>query len=1243
MASHPVHRVLLASGTLCGAALVETLLGGAGGGAVIGAALGGVGSNFLHQLADSFAGRLSRPGGISTDFLHNEDLERLVGRAIGAQLRGLTSDLRSSESVRARLEVLAARAEQGWMVLAGQPDLSGLDATGVTRLFASRYDEFATATALDAGTWAAFLESLDDSVARGGVAQQIFKALETSLTGLGSKALTAEERLEVGVVLSQRIPAALVTAARQAFSENDPAYAALQLRMMGELMADVRDIAGIVTRTDATVAALVREVGRLAEATRLRAPSVLAAAPDREREGLTQVLGEIERSREEIVSRLSNLEAAVAAVHVDTAALRRDTATIIQSLRLTWADITLKPLSASLPQHHVERPELIEELRQRLTRTLKPGVRPTVAVWGHGGEGKTTLALHFAHAAVGGAFGEGLRFPGGAYLVQLADDVSDPAGELRRSLAGLLQDLPAYEGLDVDKRASLVMGKLSQAPASLLLIDNVRDEAQWSNPAFQQWLPGAPCHVVATTRAERLAGVPVQRVGQLSFDQTKSIFESLRADAAEPGNEAALRVVHQELGGLALAVTVAAAYMQLEPGKTWQEEAEWLREAPTTDFHDRADAVRAASGYGGKTLAVLDALRARLPQAERLALDFAAHLPEDHVPAGWLEDLLDAANTDDNGPLHVTFGSRPSGDAQTAAGIVLHLQSLGLLTPTRDVLEAYARAGTAERRRATILSVHRLNARRAREASEVDGLAEVFQETVVAFASARAVRLSASPSDDVPGSDDHRERWISHGTRWELDVLLEVAFRNRFFAHSTVPQLLSSTASVLQALGRAVDAEPLSRDALAMRQRLIRGDHPDVAESLNNLAFVLQRLGRAEEAEVLYRDALAMQRRLFSGDHPDLATSLNNLAVVLWAMGRPEDAEPLHRDALAMRRRLFRGDHPDVARSLNNCALVLEAVGRAGDAEPLHRDALAMRLRLFQSDHPDVAGSLNNLATVLRAMGRAGEAEPLHRDALAMRQRLFRGDHPDVASSFNNLAFVLEILGRAGEAELLFRDALAMLRRLFRGDHPHVATSLNNVAGVLQALGRAEDAEPLCREALAMRQRLFRGDHPDVAGSLNNLAGVLKALERVREAERLYRDALAMRQRLFRSDHPQVATTLNNLAVVLWELGRSGDAEPLCRDALGMRQRLFRGDHPDVATSLNCLAGVLRALSRVAEAEPLYRDALVMRRRLFGGDHPQVATSLSNLANVLEALGQAGEAEPLHREAHEMRERLSPK
>jgi CHAT domain-containing protein len=216
--------------------------------------------------------------------------------------------------------------------------------------------------------------------------------------------------------------------------------------------------------------------------------------------------------------------------------------------------------------------------------------------------------------------------------------------------------------------------------------------------------------------------------------------------------------------------------------------------------------------------------------------------------------------------------------------------------------------------------------------------------------------------------------------------------------------------------GRYSEAEPLLKQALAVRKRALGETHPDVATSLNSLALLYHSQGRYSEAEPLYKQALALKIRALGEAHPDVATSLNNLAGLYDSQGRYSEAEPLFKQALELRKRALGETHPDVATSLNNLAGLYRNQGRYSEAEPLFKQALAVSKRILGKTHPAVATSLNNLAELYRNQGRYSEAEPLFKQALAVRKRSLGETHPDVATSLNNLATLYDSQGDSGRA-----------------------------------------------------------------------------------------------------------------------------------------------------------------------------------------------------------------------------------
>jgi tetratricopeptide (TPR) repeat protein len=105
--------------------------------------------------------------------------------------------------------------------------------------------------------------------------------------------------------------------------------------------------------------------------------------------------------------------------------------------------------------------------------------------------------------------------------------------------------------------------------------------------------------------------------------------------------------------------------------------------------------------------------------------------------------------------------------------------------------------------------------------------------------------------------------------------------------------LLNQTAYYLHERGQYAEAEPLLKQAMAIRRTALGEQHPAYATSLNNLAGLYDAMGRHAEAEPLYQQAMEIYRTALGERHPDYAGSLHNLAVLYQETGRHAEAEPL--------------------------------------------------------------------------------------------------------------------------------------------------------------------------------------------------------------------------------------------------------------------------------------------------------------------------------------------------------------
>ena len=105
--------------------------------------------------------------------------------------------------------------------------------------------------------------------------------------------------------------------------------------------------------------------------------------------------------------------------------------------------------------------------------------------------------------------------------------------------------------------------------------------------------------------------------------------------------------------------------------------------------------------------------------------------------------------------------------------------------------------------------------------------------------------------------------------------------------------------------------------------------------SLNNLASLYQAQKDYARAEPLFKQALEMRKRVLGPQHPDYSLSLNSLANLYYSRGDFSHAEPLFQEALAIRQQVLGRDHPDCANCLHNLARLYESRGDFFVADPL--------------------------------------------------------------------------------------------------------------------------------------------------------------------------------------------------------------------------------------------------------------------------------------------------------------------
>jgi tetratricopeptide (TPR) repeat protein len=284
-------------------------------------------------------------------------------------------------------------------------------------------------------------------------------------------------------------------------------------------------------------------------------------------------------------------------------------------------------------------------------------------------------------------------------------------------------------------------------------------------------------------------------------------------------------------------------------------------------------------------------------------------------------------------------------------------------------------------------------------------------------------------------------------------------------------RLLNEAGFYLYERGRYTDAKPLYERALAIREKALGPEHPDVATSLDKLAVLYHVQGQSKKAEPSFERALAIREKALGPDHTAVASSLHNLARSHRVQGRYAEAEPLYRRALAIREKALGPEHPDVALSLNNLAALYKNQGQYAKAEPLYNRALAMLEKALDPNDRRVAWTLHSVASLYRDERQYDKAEPHYKRALAIWEKALGPEHPDVGQTLHGMAQLYDAQGQYAKAESFYERALAIWEKAFGPVHPKVATALGNYASLLRNMGRSEEAEPLEARVREIRAR----------------------------------------------------------------------------------------------------------------------------------------------------------------------------
>ncbi|MEU7278059.1 BTAD domain-containing putative transcriptional regulator [Streptomyces sp. NPDC045431] len=629
---------------------------------------------------------------------------------------------------------------------------------------------------------------------------------------------------------------------------------------------------------------------------------------------------------------------------------------------------------------------LVEELSDTLSAGAEGRVMVISALAGIGGIGKTTLAVHVAHAAR-------RHFPDGQLYVDLQGTGRRPAepeavlGDFLHTLGVRSADLPD----SLQARSALYRSLLDDRRV-LVLLDNARDAAQ-----VRPLLPGtAGCAALVTSRVRMagLAGAHLVDLDVMSPEEALLLFtrivgeERVRAD-----RQAALDVV-EACGFLPLAIRIAAS--RLAARRTWTVA---VLAAKLADERRRLDELQAGDlaikstfelGYGQLEPAQARAFRL-LGLADGPDISLAAAAAILDLPEQDTEDLLES---------------------------LADCSLLESVTPGRyrfhDLVRLYARA-CAERD------------------EQPSSEREAALERLLGFylATATGVYALERPGDRLPAhlsdprcpglvfAEPHAAQdWLYREARPLLACVEQATGR---------PGMLRRAVDLLWAAKDLVESGAHSKQyeavALALRDAACasgdRGAEGRARAALTNVHLVA---GRFTEADDEARQAMELADE--TNDPLLRCWAPNDRGIIAVYQGRYDDGERYLLDAVDG----FRADANTVgeASALCNLSRVHAAVGRLDSAIELAEQGIAiyerigLPLRLANGRYA-LGVALTQAGRIDEATHQLSEALPLFRDGhqllwegmthLRLAEAHLAANRPSPAAAHAEQALVLRDLG----------------------------------------------------------------------------------------------------------------------------------------------------------------------------------------------------------------------------------------
>jgi tetratricopeptide (TPR) repeat protein len=556
------------------------------------------------------------------------------------------------------------------------------------------------------------------------------------------------------------------------------------------------------------------------------------------------------------------------------------------------------------------------DLIERLCEELAPERPQIVTLWGPGGAGKTTLAAETARAMANRFRGRivwtGPQLRADFTASALLDEIATQLGraELRKA--------PPAE------KPELLRALLTESPA-LVVLDNFETITGESQPQCVEWLIGAPCPVLITTR-DKIDHTRSVSIAAMSLEESQDFLSRLIEEAHDrasfDGLDRGIIIETAERNPLVMQWIVAQIDEAQRPRDVLAELRQGEGDAARRVF-DRSFNLKQLGDDGR---AALLALSLFTPSASREALAQVAGFGDD------LKRLNEAAR---------------------------RLARLGLVV-AKDGGERLAIEGlTREMARARITRLH-----------NGDGFKQRFVAHFLAYAE----------SHNQPKPEDYN---AIEAERENLLGAMDIAFEAQDWR--TVMRLMDAinydgVNGMLSVRGYWDEAKERGKQALTAARNL--QDESNIAHFAHNLAITYQAQGDLDESRSLYQQSLDISRKL--GNQRGIASALHNLAVNTHSRGNRDESRSLYQQSIDINQTV--GNQSGIADTLGQLGLLAQDQGDLNEARSLCQQSLNIYREI--GNQSGIADSLHSLASIAQDHGDLDEARSLYQQSLDIKRKI---------------------------------------------------------------------------------------------------------------------------------------------------------------------------------------------------------------------------------------------------------------